>query len=324
MKSYLYFAIICISSGLLVACSGSESKYAEEVQTLDTANVSSQAESALSPTNTTPEGNAAFDLTSKSNLEKTGRKFIRTADVKFKVVDVRKATTHIEDLAAKHNGFITNSNLQTQVDQVKTTAISADSTLEIKFYTVTNDITVRVPNTQLDSLLREMNQLVHFLDYRIIRAEDAGLNLMSSQLQSKRLENYEKRASQTIDKQGRKLGETINATDKLLDKQTAIDEAHIQHLELEDQIAYSTLKLQIYQRETVFREIVINPQNIDDYRPNLFVRLWESLVEGWHILVELLVFFARLWFLFVLAIVAVFIYRRYGRKSKVAVSLSEK
>lgn len=267
--------------------------------------------------------NETFDLTHRSNLEKTGRKFIRTADVKCKVKNVREATNQIEDLTARYGGFITQSNLQTQTAYVNTSAISADSTLETKAYTVTNEITLRVPNAQMDSLLHGLNQLVDFLDYRVIRAEDASLTLLASQQQQKRLQDYEKRATQTIDRQGRKLSETMNAEDNLLAKQRAMDEVQLQQQSLDDRVAYSTIQLQIYQRETLFREIVANPANVDEYRPNLLVRLWESLVDGWYTLEEVIVFFARLWFLWALIITGVILYRRYGTNLKKAIVLKE-
>ncbi len=280
--------------------------------------------SATADTTVAKPANETFDLTHRSNLEKTGRKFIRTADVKCKVKNVREATNQIEDLTARYGGFITQSNLQTQTSYINTSAISADSTLETKAYTVTNEITLRVPNAQMDSLLRGLNQLVDFLDYRVIRAEDATLTLLASQQQQKRLQDYEKRATQTIDRQGRKLSETMNAEDDLLEKQRAMDEAQLQQQSLDDRVAYSTVQLQMYQRETFFREIIANPANVDEYRPNLVVRLWESLVDGWYILEEVIVFFARLWFLWALIITGVILYRRYGRKGKVPAMAVEK
>jgi hypothetical protein len=311
MKNYLYFAIII---SIFSACSSSHKEQAE----------SDMVSSATADTTVAKPANETFDLTHRSNLEKTGRKFIRTADVKCKVKNVREATNQIEDLTARYGGFITQSNLQTQTSYINTSAISADSTLETKAYTVTNEITLRVPNAQMDSLLRGLNQLVDFLDYRVIRAEDATLTLLASQQQQKRLQDYEKRATQTIDRQGRKLSETMNAEDDLLEKQRAMDEAQLQQQSLDDRVAYSTVQLQMYQRETFFREIIANPANVDEYRPNLVVRLWESLVDGWYILEEVIVFFARLWFLWALIITGVILYRRYGRKGKVPAMAVEK
>ncbi len=279
---------------------------------------------AGAPATTRESSNETFSLNSKNNLERTGRKFIRTADVKCKVKNVRKATDLVEDITIKYNGFIINSNLQTTVDHVEAKPISADSTLETKTYTVANDIMLRVPNRQLDSLMRELNGIVDFLDYRVIKAEDVGLGLLSHELQAKRLKTYEKRATQTIDNQGKKVDESMNAEDDLLDKQNQLDQTVIQSMTLEDQIAYSTVHLQIYQRETIFRELFINPDNSEGYRPNLFVRLGEALTDGWHIFEELLVFFFRLWFLFVIAGVALVLYRRFGRKLQAAPVSREK
>ncbi|MDJ1493245.1 DUF4349 domain-containing protein [Cytophagaceae bacterium DM2B3-1] len=322
MKQSLYFAYLTIFLSVgFTACSSKkerdDSYVSESAAMTDTVAVAANA----SPQ---PEGNANFTLDSKNNLETTGRKFIRTADVKCKVKNVRSATNQIEDLTAKFDGFITNSNLQSSVDRTESVPVSSDSTLEVKTYTVTNNITLRIPNAKLDSLMRSLNSLVDFLDYRVVKAEDAGFDLLSNQLQQKRLESYENRMTQNIDKRGKKLGESTTAEENLLDRQNRLDQSRVHTLGLEDQIAYSTVHLQIYQRETVFREIIVNPNNIESYKPGLFVRLKESLVDGWYIFEEIVIFFSRLWFLFVIGSIAWILYRRYGKKSRVTVAPLEK
>ena len=48
---------------------------------------------------------------------KSNRKFIRTAEAKFKVKNVFKSTNTIEDLAVKFGGFVTLSELNSQVTE---------------------------------------------------------------------------------------------------------------------------------------------------------------------------------------------------------------
>lgn len=60
----------------------------------------------------------------------TSKKFIRTAEMKFRVKNVQKATINIEDLAAKHGGYVTYTNLQTTDNHTSITPISEDSILE--------------------------------------------------------------------------------------------------------------------------------------------------------------------------------------------------
>jgi ribosomal protein L1 len=56
-------------------------------------------------------------VSSSAAVEKEGstRKFIRTADLKFKVKNVTKSTYAIENITNKFDGFVTYTNLQSTI-----------------------------------------------------------------------------------------------------------------------------------------------------------------------------------------------------------------
>src|SRR5690606_11498076 len=66
------------------------------------------------------------------------RKFLRTADLKFKVKDVSKATESIETITYQCGGFVTHTRLSSDIIQSNITSISKDSYLETTYYSVTN------------------------------------------------------------------------------------------------------------------------------------------------------------------------------------------
>lgn len=250
------------------------------------------------------------------NGKDTTRRFIRTADLKFKVKSVIKSTYNIEELTSRQDGFVTYTNLTSNIDNVTTTAVSADSSLETTYYTVTNAITLRVPNTKLDTTLKEISKNIDYLDYRIIKAEDVALQILSNNLTQKRSAKNEERLTNAIDNKGKKLNETTVAEEVLLSKQEQADNAKISNLSLTDQIKFSTINLSIYQRQTIKRELISNDKNIDEYEPSFGRKILEALKYGWVILETFLVFLTKLWGLFLFAIVAYFIYKKYGHKLK--------
>lgn len=146
---------------------------------------------------------------------KSERKFIRTAYIKFKVKDVAKSTYFIEDATAKFGGFVTFTDLKSEIIEKNETKVSQDSTLITTKYAVTNDITIRVPNTRLDTILKTIAKQIDFLDYRIIKADDVSLKLLSNQLTQKRGENSEKRLEKAIESKGKKLDNVIEAEEKI-------------------------------------------------------------------------------------------------------------
>jgi len=250
------------------------------------------------------------------NGKDTTRRFIRTADLKFKVKSVIKSTYDIENITNRQGGFVTYTNLTSNIDNVTTTAVSADSSLETTYYTVTNSITLRVPNTKLDTTLKEISNNIDYLDFRIIKAEDVALQILSNNLTQKRSAKNEERLTNAIDNRGKKLNETTIAEEVLLRKQEQADNAKISNLSLTDQIKFSTINLSIYQRQTINRELISNDKNIDAYEPGFGTKLFDALKYGWDILETFIVFLTKLWGLFLFAIVVYFIYKKYGHKLK--------
>jgi hypothetical protein len=247
----------------------------------------------------------------------TSHKFIRTAEMKFRVKSVVKATYQIEDITSKFNGFVTYTDLSSYIDEKNITSISVDSSVETIHFTVSNSMTLRVPNIKLDSTLKTIATLIEYLDYRRIKADDVKLQILSNQLTQQRVGKHEERLKTAIDTRGRKLNETTTAEENLLNKQEQADNSKVSNLSLQDQINFSTVSLSIYQRQEAKRWIISNDKNIDAYRPNLGKQIIESLKFGWDILEALLVFIIKLWGLILIAIIVYILYKIFRRKFKI-------
>lgn len=244
------------------------------------------------------------------------RKFIVSAELKFRAKDVVSTTYAIENLTINTGGFVTFTELRSSENYRNVVKVSADSSLESIFYTVENSMTLRIPKTNLDSFLRGVGKQVDYFDYRIVKANDVGLDLMANQMLQKRLSTYEKRQQKNIDEQGRKLDETANTQENLLDRQMQADEAAIQKLKTEDEVKYSFVELNIYQREAVKRTMVANTENINAYQPGFGQRVAHGFAKGWEMFQNLVVGLANLWVLIVLGILVFMAYRRFWVKLK--------
>ena len=246
--------------------------------------------------------------------KESNRKFVRTADLKFKVKNVAKSTYAIENIVAKNGGFVTFTDLKSTVNEKSETKISQDSTLETTRFTVDNTITLRVPNTQLDTVLKSMVKEVAFLDSRLIKADDVALQLLSNKMAQKRLTSHQKRLEKGIDTKGKKLNDITNAEDKVLDRETESDETVQKNLSLEDQVNFSTVTLYLYQRESVLQEMVANEKSINAYRPHIGLQILDGLKTGWFMFEAIIAFIVQLWSIIVLVILGLFIYKKYLKK----------
>jgi hypothetical protein len=246
-------------------------------------------------------------------LKDSARKFIRTSDMKFRVKDVAKATYQIEDITRSFNGFVIYTHLESTTEDKKVSQMSLDSSLEVIHYSVTNNMTIRVPNVKLDSTLKAIATLVDYLEYRTIKADDVALQIKANQKTQARALDNGKRVRTAIDNRGKKLDETTNAELLASDRQKEADDAAIFNLSLLDQVNYSTVSLALYQR-TETREFMIANDNSDKFRPGLGLRLWESVKTGWYFVENIFVFFTRLWLLILMGITGFVVYKKYRAK----------
>lgn len=166
--------------------------------------------------------------------------------------------------------------------------MSADSILEISRYELINTITLRVPNTELDSTLRQIGGWVDLFEHRDILADDIRLRMMANAMGVRRAKAHSLRVSAAIDDQGRKLKETLAAEEALEASDQRRDQGILINMDLNDRVGFSTVSIDIFQRPLVRKEMIANERSLEGYRPSLWSRIGTSLKDGWN-LVELMV-----------------------------------
>lgn len=238
------------------------------------------------------------------------RKLIKTADVKCKVKDVAKSTYAIEAAVNRSGGLVTSNNLQSQISERTQTKISSDSLLETTHYRVENNLTLRIPNRSLDTVMQSIVKEVDYLDYRVLKADDVALRMLANRLTQKRNTDHDERVEQHIEAKGKKLDQIADAEAQLLGKSEAGDQAAIENLSLEDQVDFSTVTLALYQADTVKAEKIAIAPGGGDYG-NFGLELWDGLKSGWFVLERLLAWLVRNWsVLLILGAAGYFLRRR--------------
>lgn len=230
-----------------------------------------------------------------SPLADTSYQFIRTADVRMRVQNVRTSTFAIEKIVARFDGYVAHTSLESNIDNETRTKVSDDSTLITTYFTVSNNFTLRVPTAQLDSTLRTIGFLAEYLDYRRIHAENATLSILRERLAARRINHSTARLEDAADDANAKLRDRAAVEEALFNKQTAADESLIRTLELKDQIKLSTITLQIYQRQDFTHEMVANEKNIDAYKPGFWSDAGQAIQRGWQGFLRLIVGILHLW-----------------------------
>lgn len=257
--------------------------------------------------------NGIMSSASAKLMDDNQRKFIRSAKMKFRVSDIYSTSLAIEDMAIYFGGFVTGSNLQNHNMGTRIIPISKDSSLESITYKMSNQITFRVPNQHLDSLLRRMIQFVDYLDYRNISVRDVTLEIKAQELSQKRYQRHGRRLVNVAGREGEMNDATSNAEAQLSADELR-DRAIMNELRLEDQIAFSDVEVNIYQREKVMRTLIVNPKSIEAYERGFFQKIGNAIVAGWKGFLSFIIGATHIWPVFVLAAVAVVLYRMFRSK----------
>lgn len=241
------------------------------------------------------------------------RKFIRTARAQFRVADVYRSALAIEDVAAAQGGFVTRNDISAQTGAVQRRPMGEGKLLELAEYTVHGEVAVRVPSDKTQEFLRAIVDQMEFLDSRNFEAMDAQFQLLRQQLAYQRSQETQQELG-VATAQGGRLSHKAEAIGARSDAKLARDEALVAQKEFEDRVAFSTIQLSLYQSPRIRKTELADVEAVFEANsPGFFARLGSSLSVGWHGALNLLVELAKLWPLWLAAMIAFFGYRRLRR-----------
>lgn len=314
MNKFKITTMILISVFLLNSCQQSaDSSYVENSSPEILESSADEADDSVSNQAAAPLNSTAADYTHPD------RKFVRTADLSMEVKNVYESTTRIENKVSELGGYVTKSDLESNVFSEKTYEISKDSAIEVRKYTVSNRMTLRIPETELSKFLIALGDEISFLDYRNIQADDVSLQLLLNQMEQQRIENVSGKLNNLTSENG-KIGEKQQVISEGNNKQSELNREKINRMKTEDEIAYSTVSLTIKEKEKAAEIPVINLKDFDDkYKTGFWLSAWNSVKGGFDLFQSILIGILYLWPVFVLGSLIWFAIRKY-RKSANRVS----
>ncbi|WP_347218778.1 DUF4349 domain-containing protein [Chryseobacterium sp.] len=250
-------------------------------------------------------------VSSAASMEVKDKKFIKTADVNMEVKDVYNATIAIEKSVQDLGGFVTKSNLQSNVTYEDTYNTSDTEAMLIKKYKTENTMQVRVPTEKLGEFLTAINTSKLFLNSRTINAEDVTANIKYSELEAKR----NQKTSENIEK-------IKTNKDKVALDDNNMSEGNLQKLNtmsMADNLKYSTVDIYIKEPKLRIAEIAVtNTDSIDNkYKYNFIHDAKDGFVYGFYLIQRIIVGLINIWPIVLIAAgVIYFLRKRKVKKSE--------
>ncbi|WP_426274632.1 DUF4349 domain-containing protein [Chryseobacterium sp. S-02] len=246
-------------------------------------------------------------ISSVATLKVKDKHFIKTADVNMEVKDVYDATISIEKSVQELGGFVTHSNLKSNVISEDTYNTSNEEAMLIKKYQSENSMQVRVPISKLGEFLTQINDKKLFLNSRSINAEDVTSNIKYAELEGKR-----------IKKTGDNISQLKTNKDKVQLNDENMSESNQQqyaNMDVTDNLKYSTVDIYIKEPKIRIAEIAItNTKSIDDqYKFSFIYSVKSAFVEGYYLIQKIIIGLIVIWPILLIGAVVLFIYKK--RKS---------
>ena len=253
---------------------------------------------------------AADSVSSVATMFVKDKQFIKTASVNMEVKDVYQATISMEKSVQELGGFVTHSNLHSNVISEETFNTSEEEGMLVKKYQTENTLQVRVPTQKLGELLTLINDKKLFLNSRIVNAEDVTANIKYAELEGKRI----KKTSGNISAL-KNTKDKVNMSDENMSEE---NQQQLANMDVADNLKYSTVDIYIKEPQLRIAEIAItNTQNIDNkYKFNFVYDVKNAFVEGFYLIQKILVGLVTIWPIVLIAGVAFYFYRKTKSNKK--------
>jgi DNA repair exonuclease SbcCD ATPase subunit len=216
-------------------------------------------------------------------------KLIKTANYRFEVDNVQKSIDAIEVAMRKYNAFISSSALRLDNPMIE------------------SKMTIRVQNEYFQELLKEIDKQARFVNFRDIKTEDVSKQFvdLESRLKSKR--EVEQRYMEILRKKTGTIEDLLKAEHQIGDLHEEIEATVSRINYLKDEVRYSTINLELYQRVE---------QVVAGNEATTLSDMQQALASGWRGLVAVLTGILYLWPLLILSAVATLLYRVSKRKPR--------
>ena len=173
------------------------------------------------------EPNASADQTNRSTAQSVEDKIIKTGNFRYEVQDLDKAFTFLQETTKKNKGFIENDNTSNS------------------YGTQTRQLTIRIPSANFDQFFASLNKEVSYFDYKNITSSNVTAQFIDIQARLNTKKALEARYLELLSNTS-KMAEVIELEKSLSAVREDIESTQGQMNYLKDQIAMSTLTVEIY------------------------------------------------------------------------------
>ena len=272
-------SILAICVLLFISCSNNKNPELENVA-VSNIEIAPLAESAMAPGDNKKE--SAYKLNAMAD---TSRKIIKNGDISFEVRDVKATRKALITATKKLNGYIAKETKSGYEDDRK------NYTLHIK-----------VPAENFDALLESISTTAEKIDSKNIHIQDVTAEFIDTKTRIHNKKALEKRYLELLSKAS-KITDMLAIEDKLGEIRAEIESTEGQFLQMQNQVAYSTMAITFYTKSIV-----------TETGKGFGYQFSNSLAKGWDVMAASFFSILTLWPLILVTVGLYFRYWHFRKK----------
>lgn len=216
-------------------------------------------------------------------------KIIKTANARYKVKDVKVATSKIKNIAQKYNAYISDLRFQNDL------------------YRKENRFTIKVPQKFFDNVMDSVNSVVEFIDYENYTTKDVTEEYMDLETRLKTKLEVKERYENILRKNAKTVEDILKTEDKLRIIQEEIEAAQGRLKYLTNKVSYSTIQIDLY-------ETVDYKEQPESYTKTFWDKTKSGFSNGWSFIESFIILLINIWPLLIVIVFTVFIYKKRFKK----------
>lgn len=236
----------------------------------------------------------------------SARKLIKTANLNFKVDNVENASQEVENITNRFGGFVLSSSINNNITYSYENRVSRDSVMLVNVYSITNNMTIRVPEFYFDSALYSISEIWTQLNERIVSVNDVTVQFIINDMKAKLYQKTSSKINKAVDKSNDDLYSIVEAEKVATQYMENTIQKQSENIELQDKIDFSTITLS-FRQDNVLTKTMIASVDTKQYEPGFWSEFVDSLEFGWKILMGFILFLVKIWSIILILLLNIFI-----------------
>lgn len=242
-----------------------------------------------------PRSNSPTAPTQKPNVkEEKQSKIIKDGSITLEVDSLEIAKRSIDSIVSTTNAYFENEVYNGGVNQHRYT------------------LKIRIPNSEFEAFILSLENGGGKMISKSINARDVTSEYIDLEIRLKNNQTYLAQY-RTLLKRAKSIKDILEIEEKARLIESEIDSQLGRMKYINDQVKYSTLTLNMYQKHI----------NRNEYKPpSFFSRVWNSMKYGFNMMQEILLWIVVLWPLLILIVIAYLGRRMYKTRKSNKINLS--